>query len=488
MVGNVSIEGWGNHMKNKIHEIEKLVEGKERKFFEISDKIWAVPELFFQEYKSAAILIRALKDEGFNVDEGIAGLPTAFVATWGSGKPTIGVLGEFDALPLLSQKASCSVRAELVSGGPGHGCGHNVLGAGSLAAVVAAKDYLQANKMGGTLRYYGCPGEEAGWGKMFMARDGYFDDLDACYTWHPGQENTVIGMSTLANLCAYFHFSGKTSHAAAAPHLGRSALDACEIMSVGVNYLREHIIPEARVHYAYQDVGGSAPNVVQDRACVKYYIRAPKIKQAKEIGERVKEIARGAALITGTQVKIEFVAGMCDYVPNDVLSGILSDALLKIGGPRFDADDHALAQRFFQDFTHEEIEASLKELSHTHSDWLRYDQVALIEDVAPYVKSDGCGWGSTDVGDVSYAVPLAQMTATCWAKGTPGHSWKITAQSGSSIAHKAISCVAKVIGLAIIETIENPDKVAAALDEHVKTTGGKYVCPVGPDVKPRFTY
>lgn len=473
-------------MEKKVQQIKEFVEAKREKFAKVSDDVWAVPELFFHEEKSSAILIKALKEEGFTVEEGVDGMPTAFIGTWGSGKPIIGILGEFDALPSLSQEAAVNKHSEIVPGGPGHGCGHNALGAGAMAAAVAAKDFMEANGMSGTIRYYGCPAEEAGWGKMFLARDGYFDDLDACYTWHPGHGNAVQGTSSLANMCAFFTFKGKTAHAAAAPHLGRSALDACEIMNVGVNYLREHIIPEARIHYAYQDVGGPAPNVVQDHAQLKYFIRAPKITQVKEIGERVKDIARGAALITGTEVDINFSAGMCDYVPNDVISGILSDALLAVGGPKFDDADRALAQSFFKDYTSSEIDAAVKRLSFSYPDWEKYREIALVEEVAPYKKSDFVGFGSTDVGDASYAAPTAQMNAATYANGTPGHSWQVTAMCNSSITHKALVTVAEAIGLAVILSIESPEKLAAAREEYIKTTGGKYICPVGMDAKPQL--
>lgn len=473
-------------MEQKVALIKELVEKKREKFREVSDAVWEVPELFFHEDKSAAILIKALKEEGFAVEEGVDGIPTAFIGSWGSGKPIIGILGEFDALPSLSQEAALNVHKEIESGGPGHGCGHNALGAAAMAAAAAAKDYMEKNGMSGTIRYYGCPAEEAGWGKMFLARDGFFNDLDACLTWHPGNSNTVQGTSSLANMCAFFRFKGKTAHAAAAPHLGRSALDACEIMSVGVNYLREHVIPEARMHYAYQDVGGPAPNVVQDHACVKYFLRAPKITQVKEIGERVKDIARGAALITGTEVEIEFTAGMCDYVPNDILSGILSDALMAVGGPKFDDADRALAQSFFKDLNPNEIEAAVKRLSYNYPDWEKYRNIALVEEVVPYQKSDAYGFGSTDVGDASYCAPTAQMSAATYANGTPGHSWQVTAQSRSSITHKANVTVAEAISLACILCIEQPEKLVAAREEYVKVTGGKYICPVGMDAKPQF--
>lgn len=475
-------------MENKVRQIQELVEAKREKFARVSDEVWAVPELYFHETKSAEILIEALKEEGFAVEEGVDGIPTAFIGTWGSGKPVIGILGEFDALPGLSQEAGCWEHKEIVPGGPGHGCGHNALGAGAMAAAVAAKDYMEKNGLSGTIRYYGCPAEEAGWGKMFLARDGYFDDLDACYTWHPGVGNMVQGTSSLANMCAFFTFKGRTSHAAASPHLGRSALDACELMNVGVNYLREHVIPEARIHYAYQDVGGAAPNVVQDHAQLKYFIRAPKITQVKEIGERVKDIARGAALMTGTEVDIYFSAGMCDYVPNDVLSEILSEALIAVGGPKFDDADRELAKKFFELYTPNEIEAALKRLSYNYDNWEDYRTIPLVEEVGPYKKTTAYGFGSTDVGDASYAAPTAQMNVSTYANGTPGHSWNVTAQVNSSITHKALVTVAEALSLACILTIERPEAVKAAREEYIKSTGGKYICPVGMDAKPELEH
>ena len=238
-----------------VSKVKALVDQKSAKFIEVANQVWSTPELGFKEEKSAAALIAALESEGFTVETGIAGIPTAFIATYGQGHPCIGLLGEFDALPSLSQEAANDVHTPVAEGGNGHGCGHNLLGAGSLAAAVAVKDYMQANGMQGCVKYFGCPGEEFGCGKMFMARAGAFDGLDAAFTWHPGNLNGTWGVSSLANNSIYYYFKGKTAHAAAAPFLGRSALDACELMSVGCNYLREHIIPEARLHYAYRDVG-----------------------------------------------------------------------------------------------------------------------------------------------------------------------------------------------------------------------------------------
>ena len=471
-----------------VQKIKALVDEKADKFVNVANQVWSTPELGFKEEKSAAALIAALESEGFKVTTGLAGIPTAFVGVWGEGHPAIALLGEFDALPSLSQEAGNDVHTPICEGGNGHGCGHNLLGAGSLAAAVAVKDYMEQNGIKGSVHYFGCPGEEFGCGKMFMARAGLFDDLDAAFTWHGGAYNAITADHSLANLCAYFKFKGRTSHAAASPHLGRSALDACELMNVGVNYLREHVIPEARIHYAYQDVGGAAPNVVQDHAQLKYFIRAPKITQVKEIGERVKDIARGAALMTGTEVDIYFSAGMCDYVPNDVLSEILSEALVAVGGPKFDDADRELAKKFFDLYTPSEIEAALKRLSYNYENWEDYRTIPLVEEVGPYKKTSAYGFGSTDVGDASYAAPTAQMNVATYANGTPGHSWNVTAQVNSSITHKALVTVAEALSLACILTIERPEAVKAAREEYIKSTGGKYICPVGMDAKPELEH
>ena len=473
-------------MENKVRQIRELVEAKREKFARVSDEVWAVPELYFHETKSAAILIKALKEEGFEVQEGVDGIPTAFIGTWGSGKPVIGILGEFDALPSLSQEAGCWEHKEIVKGGPGHGCGHNALGAGAMAAAVAAKDYMEKNGLSGTIRYYGCPAEEAGWGKMFLARDGYFDDLDACYTWHPGVGNMVQGTSSLANMCAFFTFKGRTSHAAASPHLGRSALDACELMNVGCNYLREHILPDERIHYAYTDVGGSAPNVVQDHACVFYYVRSPRLYQVLDLYERVKDVARGAALMTGTQLEIVLNDGLCDYVPNDTLSKLLYESFCEAGGPKFSEEEKALAAEFAKTFDPAAVADKARTLAAHFGPEVaeKYKDQILVEDIFPYHASDMISSGSTDVGDVSYCAPTAQMNVSTWALCTTGHTWQVTAQSGSNIGRTGTVKAAEVLALASIKAMQNPELLEKAKEEWKKTTGGKYVCPVTDDVQP----
>ncbi len=340
--------------------ILELVEEKKEQFITLSDAIWAVPELGLAEHRSAGLLIQALEREGFQVERGIDGIETAFVGTYGSGRPVIGLLAEYDALPGLSQEAACTSHKPLAEGEPGHGCGHNALGAGVVAAAVAVKDYLKEYPGAGTVKVFGCPGEEAGWSKMFLARDGYFKDVDACFTWHPGNCNSVQGYSSNANICVYFTFRGRSAHAAAAPHLGRSALDkACELMNVGVNYLREHVPTEVRMHYAYQNAGEKAPNVVHANACLKYYIRAPKMALAVQVLERVKDVARGAALMTGTECDINVTAGMSDFIANDAISRLFVEAFNLAGPPQFDAQDEALARAFWDQYSENEKAAAM---------------------------------------------------------------------------------------------------------------------------------
>ena len=467
-------------------EISSLIDQKAALFSAVSDEVWSHPELGFHEVQSAKALSTLLQSEGFAVEMGVAGIPTAFIATYGSGKPAVGFLGEYDALSLLSQQAGGTQHCPIEPGGNGHGCGHNALGAGSLAAAVAVKDYLQAHHLPGTVQYFGCPGEEFGSGKMFMARAGCFDNLDAAFTWHPGGFNGVKGSSTLACISVMFHFKGRTAHAAAAPHLGRSALDAVELTNVGVNYLREHIPTDHRMHYAYRDAGGLSPNVVQDQACVHYFVRAPRVKQCLALLERVQNVARGAALMTDTQLTIEINEGLCDYVPNDVLSRLLHECFVQTGAPAFDEKDIALAKQFH--YSEAEVDAFIQKIDVNFGAQYGKEarQKVLCDTVFPYRMVDYHEPGSTDVGDVSYATPTAQLTATCWSVGTPGHSWQVTSMSGSSIAHKGLLAAGKAMALAAVRAMQDPDLLQRAQQEYRETTGGTYICPVPDDVKPEL--
>ena len=333
-----------------IQTIKDLVSAKADTTVALAKEIWDYAELSYEETKSAAALIAALKQEGFTIEEGIADIPTAFTATFtaGSGKPVVGFLAEYDALSGLSQKAGCPVQEPVREGGAGHGCGHNLLGAGCYAAAVALKDYLIKEKKDGTVIFFGCPAEEGAGSKQFIARAGYFDNVDFAYTWHPETVNEVGSRGSVAIMGANFTFDGIAAHAGGEPHLGRSALDAVELMNVGCNYLREHMIDAARIHYAYSDPGGTAPNVVQSHAVIKYEVRAPKVSQVQELFTRVVDVAKGAALMTGTKMKYEITMAFSDYVPNRTLGAVVDQCMRELGAPEWTEADYRLAAEFLR--------------------------------------------------------------------------------------------------------------------------------------------
>lgn len=467
--------------------VEKSAAEKAEKVIKVSDTIWEYAEGGYQEDKSAEVLCKALEEEGFTVTRNLTGIRTAFKGVWGNGKPVIGILGEFDALPGLSQKAACPVKDPLVEGERGHGCGHNLLGAGALMGAFAVKDYLEETGKEGTVVYFGTPAEEVGSGKTFMARDGAFDGVDFVYTWHPGVMNDVGSTHMVANYSKIYSFQGVTAHAGGAPHLGRSALDSVELMNVGVNYLREHVIQEARIHYAYLDAGGTAPNVVQDHAKIKYVIRAPYIRQVDEITQRIDDIARGAALMCGTAVSWEKEAGYSDYIPNTVLAEVMDEALHEIGAPKWDEEDFKLAKAFAETISDNgKNEAKLMIAK-------RYGKEAVEEVwakpldtvVGTFKESDRrIVTGSTDVGDVGYVAPTTMCSIATEALGTPGHSWQTTAQSNSSIGHKGMLTAGKVIALASIKMLEAPEKIEEAKAEFLLKNDGKYDCPMEAGVRP----
>src|SRR5690625_226522 len=421
--------------------VDQYVELTKNKWTTISDYIWDHPELRYEEYESAKYLSDGLEKEGFTVTSGIANIDTAFVAEFGSGKPVIAVLGEYDALSNLSQKSGVAQQEPVVEQGNGHGCGHNLLGTGALAAAVTLKAYLEKNNVDGTVRFYGCPAEEGGSGKTFMAREGVFDDVDVALTWHPGPVNAIWSFSTLANVQAYFKFKGKSAHAAAAPHLGRSALDAVELMNVGVNYLREHIIPEARVHYAVTETGGSSPNVVQANAEVLYLIRAPQVHEAMGIYERVKKIAEGAALMTETDVKVTFDKAASNFIPNTTLNKTLEKAMQQLGAPQFTEEEFAFAEKIQQTLTKEELAA--KNLGMKMLDFAVAKPLSDVN--IPFFETTEIMAGSTDVGDVSWVVPTAQCIIATAATGTAFHTWQMVAQGKTTYAPKGMLHVAKLL-------------------------------------------
>lgn len=466
---------------NKV-EVVKFIEENKDIFFEISDQIWSYAEIAFHEYKSSEKLSSALEVFGFEVERNIAGIPTAFKGIFGSGNPVIGILGEFDALPNLSQKENLTTKEEEVSGANGHGCGHNLFGSGSLAAAVGIKEYIRQNNISGTVVYFGCPAEESGSGKAFMAREGAFDGLDVALAWHPGNANYVLGSSMLANYQVDYHFKGIASHAAASPHLGRSALDAVELMNVGCNYLREHVIPEARFHYAVLDTGGSLPNVVQPHATVTYLIRAPKNSQVEEIYERINKVARGAALMTETEVEIELNRACSNIVNNRTLERQIQKNLEELDLISYTEEEKNIAKTFNDTVkikspitpfpVGEEFEKSIKDEE-------------LVSEIVPYTPLDLAMPGSSDVGDVSWNTPTAQAFITCFAKDTPGHSWQLVAQGKNSTAHKGLIYAGQVLASTAIDLFENPEILSKAKSEFKEKLNGEVYKPaISKNIKP----
>ncbi len=466
-----------------------IVDGLADEIAKANDRVWEAAEVYFKEYKSAEALSKAAEKYGFTTDMGVSGIPTAFVCKWGEKGPKIGILAEYDALDSLTQKKGMAEKCPAdgaKEGMPGHGCGHNSLGAGALGASIALKQYCEETGTEAQIYFFGCPGEENGSGKVFMARDGLFDDMDICITWHPGTVNDIVGVGSLANISIKYKFHGVASHAAATPHLGRSALDACELMNVGVNYLREHIIPEARIHYSYLDAGGKAPNVVQDYCCTYYFVRAPKAKTAFEITDRVDDIARGAALMTGTKLEIVHMDGLSDYIPNETLGNLMYEAFSEVGTPDYTEEELSMAKAFYDTFPQDAAQlVKEKQAKAVGVDVSAYDGVYLDKYIAPYKhEAEKAMPGSTDVGDVSYCAPTAQFNGATIAIGTPSHSWQMTGQGAVSYAHKGTVNAAKVLALTALKAIDNPKIIEKAKAEHKRNCPDGYICPTDPDFMP----
>jgi len=465
--------------------VEKAVSEKAEAAKSLAREIWGYAELAYTETKSADALCLALEEEGFTLKRGIADIPTAFTATFksGSGKPVVGILGEYDALAGLSQKASCTDKEPVCDGAPGHGCGHNLLGVGGVAAAAAIKDYLIDGGRDGTVIYFGCPAEEGAGSKQFITRAGYFDNVDFVYTWHPATINEIPSKGSVAIMGANFVFNGIAAHAGGSPHLGRSALDAAELMNVGVNYLREHMIDAARVHYAYSDAGGTAPNVVQDHVVIKYEVRAPKVSQMQELFARVVNIAKGAALMTETKMNYEVTMAFSDYLPNKTLAVLADKCFAEVGAPKWTAADYELASEFLRTYSKSTLKSIREEAAAVFGDENADDVLRrpLDSEVHPFDMTEkGYESGSTDVGDVGYAVPAVNINVATACIGNVGHSWQNTAFSCSDIGDKGMLTAAKVIALAAIRTMEDPELIKKAKAELLVKNGGRYVCPL-PD-------
>ena len=467
-------------------KIREIAETKNAQIADINHSVWEYAEGGYCEYRSAAKLMEVLRAEGFEIEEKAGGIETAFVGTYGSGRPVIGILAEYDALPGLSQKAGEAKHCPIEGQAFGHGCGHSALGAGSVGAALIAKEYLKENGLSGTVKLFGCPAEETGFGKAFMARAHCFDGLDMCFSWHPADANTNFPRA-IANYAVRFDFKGCSAHASSAPEQGRSALDACELMNVGVNYLREHVPTSTRLHYAYLDCGGEAPNVVQDHASLLYYVRGPRLSQCSEVLARVKKIARGAALMTETEVNIQVLGGLNDYIPNNTASRLIADAFCAFGGPDFGEEEYAVAREFLKALPEEEkkksITAGAKLNGISEEEFAARPLNTAAEPYSEKVRQTVMP-GSTDVGDVSHIAPTGQYMVTGVIQGTGDHTWQFTAQIGTSIGDKAAESIARAIAYACAEVYENPDLAEQAKKELLEETEGVYVSPLPEDAVP----
>jgi aminobenzoyl-glutamate utilization protein B len=446
----------------------KSLESKADHYADIAMQIWDLAELGFLEHKSIELLINELEAAGFAIETGVAGMPTAFIAEWGSGGPIIGMLAEYDALPGMSQ-APVPVQKAREEGKPGHACGHHMFGTASVAGAIATKEWLEQSGTQGTIRLYGTPAEEGGGAKVFMVRSGLFDDVDAVLTWHPGDRNASSPRSTLSAIGAKFTFTGKASHAAKFPERGRSALDGVEAMNDMVNLMREHIPQESRIHYSIE-YGGGAPNVVPAKAVVSYIIRHPDMPTVKDLLRRVRLAADGAAVGTETSVSMEIQTGYFNIMPNMVLSKLVHDNLSLVGGVVYTNEDIEFANVINESFK------------------VKVDP-GIAQKVMDYDPDPNVTSASTDVGDISWVVPTTSLSAATWVPGTSPHSWQAVAAGGMDIGMKGMMVAAKAMAISAMELFNNPDLLQAARQElHEKVGPGfKYEALIG-DIDPPLEF
>ena len=469
--GQLSAQGKGEGISAEKQAVLNRVEELSGPFSKVAMQIWEWAEIGYQEHKSSGLLQEELRKAGFRIEAGVAEIPTAFVASYGSGKPVIAILGEFDALPGVSQTAAPK-REERPGVKAGHACGHHLFGAGSAAAAIAIKEWLQKSGKSGTVRFYGTPAEEGGGGKVYMVRAGLFGDADAVLHWHPSSENRASPSSSLANISTKFRFYGQASHASAAPERGRSALDAVEAMNYMVNLMREHVPQNTRIHYVITR-GGEAPNVVPAFAEVYYYARHPEMREVKEVFERIVKAAEGAALGTGTRMEYELINGVYNLLPNETLTKVLYNNLRAVGGVQYTPEETAYAAQIFSTLNAQQT------------------SIASAATVQPYEvpqERNGAG-GSTDVGDISWVVPTTGLGTATWVPGTSAHSWQAVAAGGTGIGLKGMTVAAKALALTAIDLFNNPKTCEAAKTELQQRTGAgfRYESLVG-NRKPPLDY
>ena len=441
-------------------------------FYRLSDKIWDNAEIRFKEKQSAEDYAAFLEAEGFRVTRQAGGVKTALRAEWGAGKPVIGFLGEYDALPDLSQKAGVAVKEPVTAGGNGHGCGHNLLGVGALMGAVGFKHYLETEGKPGTVVFFGCPAEEGGSGKTFMAREGCFDDLSCAFCWHPAPMNIMVPGTLLANNTVRYSFRGKTSHAAGSPEMGRSALDALELLNIGIQFLREHVPSTARIHYAITDAGGISPNIVPDHASGLYQMRAPTPQIVADIYARINDIARGAALMTGTEVTIEFLKGTSNTLLIPALDEITDRNMREIRNTVADAEDIAFAA----------------EIEKTQAAPGKDPEQPFDLAVKPYNRAGNIPFpGSSDTGDVSWVCPLSQFGGVTWPKSTAAHSWQAVACGKSDFAHRGMLFAGQVIAASAVDVYDQPEVIEEAWKQFRQKTGNlPYSCPIPKEISAEY--
>ncbi|MDP1842701.1 MAG: M20 family metallopeptidase [Sediminibacterium sp.] len=446
----------------------RLIDSKYDAYKNIAHQIWSFAEVGYKEVKSTQLLQETLQSNGFAIQKGVAEMPTAFIASYGSGKPVIAILAEYDALPGLSQDASAE-KTPVVGLSSGHGCGHHLFGTASVAAGIQIKQLIESKKITGTVRVYGCPAEEGGSGKVYMVRAGLFDDVDVAIHWHPDNNNSITMTSALANTSAKFRFTGLSAHASMSPERGRSALDGVEAMDNMANMMREHVPQETRIHYVITQ-GGKAPNVVPDFAEVFYYVRHPKKEFVASIFERLVKTANGAAIGTETKMEYEIIGGTHDLLINRSLAEAMQQNLQKVGGVKYTATEMEFAKKLQSSFT------------------FKAPAVESAESIIPLQAVIDAGGGSTDVGDVSYAVPTVGLTAATWVAGTPAHSWQAVACGGTEIGTKGMMVAAKTMALTAIDLFTNPTLIQASKKEFIQSKGDYKYKPLLGDRKPALNY
>ncbi|NGP45928.1 amidohydrolase [Bacillaceae bacterium SIJ1] len=457
--------------------IVQWLEGEEAFFTDIAKQIWDQPQIAYEEAFAADLQMNTLAKHGFRISPNIADIPTAFYAEYGNGHPIIGILGEFDALPGLSQKVSTTYDP-VQPNGPGHGCGHNLLGTAGVAAVIAIKKQIEAGTISGTIRYYGCPAEEVLSGKTFMARAGAFDDLACALTWHPWMYNGVMYMSTQAMASINFNFKGIAAHAAGAPHTGRSALDAVELMNVGANYLREHVPDGSRIHYVITN-GGLAPNIVPDEASVWYYARAASKSAVDDLIRRIRQVADGAALMTETSVTSSILANTYEYLPNDTINKALFENMEALGAPSFTKEEHDFAAQLLDTVDSKTIESAKTMFGKRLNKPLPTDNIDTTDHTGVTMP------GSSDVADVSWITPTAWVTTTCAPVGVLNHSWQATAAFGSTLGMKGMHYAAKTMAVTAYDLLSDQDLLKNAQREFKNQTKDQpYTCGIPDEIKP----